>query len=358
MPALLLTAGLVWLVNGLHSAPDNKPASRKLMDCILPEVERDGANEMFLAYGRAADEDEDGNFRDENFEGRLTLPGIQHGLVFFHSLRLGERYPVPRLGRGKALAPRSFRFLFGIDFEDVNEGFFRLTRGQRTAAPLRSNNRTQRTRRYVREDDGSPERLFHLRVGGVGLEARARDDGSDLEEDDGEEVQDVDKVLTDLWHQFIQDVSQKVANRRGADEEGYCKISSADRAESGERLYKNLRLSDFFNDCQYLVGNENDWDTVFDHLFPLGGKAAKNQNYKCSLYFGKWQDIRDRAVDKKSREAIRKALKSRFSKLLWFPCAQSDRIWPTRIYKRFSKFTNLGEPAPWVLCRREPSWEL
>ena len=93
MPALLLTAGLVWLVNRLHSAPDKKPASRKLMDCILPEVERDGANEMFLAYGRAADEDEDGNFRDENFEVRLTLPGIPYGLVFFHSLRLGERHP-------------------------------------------------------------------------------------------------------------------------------------------------------------------------------------------------------------------------------------------------------------------------
>lgn len=355
MPALLLTAGLVWLVNGLHSAPDNRAASRKLMDCILPEVERDGANDMFLAYGRATDEGD-----DESFEGRLTLPGSPHGLVFLNSLRLGQRHPVPRLDHGKTLAPRSFRFLFGIEFDEIDEGFFRSTRARRTTAPLRSNNRTQRTKRYVREDDESPERLFHLRVGGVELEGRVRDDGSDNdgEEEGGAEVVDVDKALTDLWHQFIQDVSQKVANRKGADEDGYCKISSADRAESGEGLYKNLRLSDFFNDCQWRVGNEDEWDAVFDHLFPLDGSGAKNQNYKPSIYYGKWQDIRNRAADKKSREAIRKALKSRFSKLLWFPCAQSDRIWPTRTYKtKFKKFANVGQPAPWVLCRTEPSWE-
>ena len=331
------------------------------MDSILPEVERQGANEMFLAYGRAMDEDDRENLVDDNFETRLTLPGIPYGLVFFQSLRVGQRHPVPRFDHGKPLANRAFQFLFGVDFEDVNEGFFHSTRPRREGAPpIRSNNRTQRTRRYVRDDDAPPQKLFHLRVRGIELEARARDEGSDNGEDDGEEAQDVDKLLTDLWHQFIQDVSQKVANRKGVDEDGYCKLSSADRTDAGDSLYKNLRLSDFFNDCQWRVGSEDEWDAVFDHLFPRetkGGKAPA-QNYKPSLYYGKWQDIRDRASDKQSMEAMRNALKSKFSTLLWFPSAQSDRIWPTRTYKqRYKKFINIGQPAPWVLCRREPTWE-
>ena len=85
MPALLLTAGCAWLLNGLHSAPDNRPASRNLMDCVLPEVDRRGADEMFLAYGRAVDDDDDGADTNDGYDERVTLPANPHGLVFLHS---------------------------------------------------------------------------------------------------------------------------------------------------------------------------------------------------------------------------------------------------------------------------------
>jgi len=68
-----------------------------------------------------------------------------------------------------------------------------------------------------------------------------RDEGSDFEEE-GEESEgeggrkaqwNIDKQPTALWLQFIQDVTQLVPNRKSADE-GYCKLSLAERAAGGD----------------------------------------------------------------------------------------------------------------------------
>ena len=55
------------------------------MDCVLPEVDRRGADEMFLAYGRAVDDDDDGADTNDGYDERVTLPANPHGLVFLHS---------------------------------------------------------------------------------------------------------------------------------------------------------------------------------------------------------------------------------------------------------------------------------
>jgi hypothetical protein len=338
------------------------------MNCILPEVDRRGADQMFLAYGKAVDDNDDDD-DDDNYDTQMTLPANPHGLVFFHSLRIGQRHPVPRLKSGKGLSDRSFYHLFGIDFEDIGEDFFRSASYRPSGPPLRSKNKTRRTKRYDPPDDAPPPRLFHLQVRGVELQPPVRDEGSDLEDEEGEDEGEgggedggktmgkLDKQLTELWLQFIQDVTQLVPNRRSADDNGYCKLSSGERVAGGEGLYKNLRLSKFFNDCQWRVGDEDEWEATFNHLFPLGDKPRKIQNYQKSIYFTKWKTIKSLAGDQKTLNTIRRALKSKFDTLLWFPCAQADRIWATRVHSpHFKKFINSGEPAPWVICRRRPSW--
>jgi len=367
MSALLLTAGCVWLLNGLHSTPDNRSASRELMDCILPEVDRRGANQMFLAYGKAIDDDDDDDDDDDNYDTRMMLPEIPHGLVFFHSLRMGQHHPVPRLKSGKRLSDKSFYNLFGIEFEDIGEDFFRSAPVRSSGPPVRSNNKTRRTKRYVPPDDAQPP-IFHLQVRGIELQPPVRDEGSDLEEeeevggggdeDGGKAKGKLDTQLTELWLQFIQDVTQLVPNRKSAEENGYCKLSSAERAAGGDALYKNLRLSKFFNDCQWRVGGDDDWEATFNHLFPLGDKSRRTQNYQKSIYFTKWKTIKGLAGDQQTLDTIRRALKSKFDTLMWFPCAQADRIWATRVHSPlFKKFVNTGEPAPWVICRRRPTWK-
>jgi hypothetical protein len=363
MSALILTAGCAWLLNGLHSAPDNKLASRHLMDCILPLVDRRGGDDMFFAYGKAID-DNDGD-DDRDYDGRLTLPASPYGLTFFRDLRLGPNYPVPRFKSGIRLSPRAFYFFFNIEFEDIRETFFRSGGVAGSQATLRSRNKVQRTRRYIPEDNASPATLFHLRVRGVALQAPAREAGSDQEEEGEEEELDkeeedgtnIDEHLTKLWRQFIVDVTEKVPNRKRADENGYCCLTPQQRQTATDGLYQNLCLSEFFNDCQWRVGSEAEWDVLFNHVFPLEEKRGKVQNYRSMLYYSMWQKIKDRSPDRHTLIAIRRALKSKFDTLLWFPNAQADRIWPTApSISRYKKFVDRGSPAPWVLCRRRPFW--
>jgi hypothetical protein len=334
------------------------------MDCILPQVDIRGADTTFFAYGKAIDDDDDDDDDDgDGYDSKTTLPASPYGLTFFHGLRIGPEYPVPRFKGGTALSPRAFHFFFGIEFEDIQENFFRPGRVNRPQA-VRSKNKVQRTQRYVPKDDAPPAALFHLRVGGIKLLPPPREEGSDseMEEDQDEEEaggdeKDVDEQLTKLWHQFILDVTEKVPNRKRADESGYCVLSATERRSATDGIYQNLRLSDFFNDCQWRIGKEDEWDAVFDHLFPQQEKRGKVQNYGSTLYYNMWQKIKDRSPDQKTVIAIRHALKSKFSTLLWFPWAQADRIWPTAPnVSRFKKFVDSRGPAPWVLCRRRPSW--
>jgi hypothetical protein len=329
------------------------------MDCILPQIDRLNADEMFFAYGKAID-DRDG---DDDYEGRATLPGSPYGLTFFHGLRL-EPNSVPKLRSGTRLSGSAFNFFFDTEFEDIREGFFRS--GQTVRSGLRSRNKVQRTRRYVDQPGSGSRSLFHLRVRGVALRAPDRDPESDqdMEREEGEEEEgedtdetDVDKQLTKLWRQFIVDVTEKVPNRKRADEDGYCCLSPSERQAATDGYYQNLQLSDFFNDCQWRIGGDAEWDAVFNHLFPLEEKRGKVQNYGSTRYYSLWQRIKDCAESRETAVTIQRALKSKFNTLLWFPAAQADRIWPTAPSpSRFKKFVEPRKAAPWVICRRRPSW--
>ena len=48
-----------------------------------------------------------------------------------------------------------------------------------------------------------------------------------------------------------------VPNRKSAHQSGYCNLWAEDQKTGGDRLYKNLCLSDFFNDCQWRVESED-----------------------------------------------------------------------------------------------------
>jgi hypothetical protein len=329
------------------------------MDCVLPFVERSSVSDVFLAYGSSNDEDTIIIDSDDDDDGVAANP---YGLVFFHSLRVGPDYPVPRLdSTPRTLSDKSFRYLFKISFSDVGEEYFRRAPIQLLEPAMRSNNRTRLTKPYIQADDTPLPKLFNI---GVRLPTPPRDTGSDIESDgDEQEVEDdADTALTKLWLQFIRDVTQKCSNRKGGDQDGYCKLPMEVRQAANENLYKNLCLSDFFNDCQWKVAREGEWESTFNHLFPLENKLTKRklQNYRSCRYYAKWEMLKDRAAGERNMlNKFRRALKLRFDRLIWFPCAQSDRIWITRPNSPpYQKFINHEKPAPWVLVKEgRPEWE-
>ena len=325
------------------------------MKCVLPLIPRRGTRDIFFAYGTALDDNADEEATEE-------LPGIPHGLVFFHSLRVGQAFPVQQVDGRMAgnLRPTSYPYLFGVNQEEIGEFYFKHAPVQRSDPPVRSDNRTRRTK-HIHQDE-NPPRLFNLERRGVRLHPLPQDDGSDLEMDEqlpDKVGNDIDAVLTSLWQQLIQDVTQKVPNRKSMDEDSYCKLTEEIQANPNEGLYKNLRLSDFFNDCQWRLASGAEWDRTFNHLFPLETKAQTVQNYYSTRYYPLWETIKKKALEKGSIDAIQIALKSRFNELAWFPAAQSDKIWVSKStrYPRYQKFILHGKPAPWVLVKGKPEWD-
>ena len=73
-PALILTAGSDWLLNGLHSTPDKGGSSKELMEAMLLHVEHNSADCDVLAYGTpTAYDDIDSQASTESDEGQPPL---------------------------------------------------------------------------------------------------------------------------------------------------------------------------------------------------------------------------------------------------------------------------------------------
>ena len=138
---LQLTAGVSWMLNGLHSTPDDGPSYRELMANILPRARRSVVEDFELPFPisltirereddemdvESEDEDDpatavhtrqllDGEDDDEvesSASGRALIPYVPFGAFFFRELRSGV--PVPRLNdNGTQLSDKTFKFLFG-----------------------------------------------------------------------------------------------------------------------------------------------------------------------------------------------------------------------------------------------------
>lgn len=217
---------------------------------------------MILAFGSPTEDDDvdSGDENDAADDDDTTLPAYLYGLVFFRNIRIGRNYPVPRLDQQhELLTERMFRYLFNASFAEVGAEFFRTGLVQEPHSN-RMHNKARRTVAYVPQDDGPHPTLFDVEQQGLHLHAPPHDGGSDVEAEEEEnhlpvDDNNADALLTEVWLQFLIDITQKCSNRKSAVESSYCRLSEEDRENANEELYKNCRLSDFFND--YMLHKEN-----------------------------------------------------------------------------------------------------
>ncbi|KAF9470974.1 hypothetical protein BDN70DRAFT_939291 [Pholiota conissans] len=403
--ALLLTAAAPWFLNGLHSAPDNGPSSRDLMGKILPLVDRVDADVQTLAYpiGTRAriqleEDDEDDEVEiiydstkpeEDNLSVHSMLSGDDepmprqapnrnsrpdkvpynpYGIVFLREIRCTENIAVPRFSdmRIPMITTKTFRYIFGIEREDVQNEFFKV---QLVVPPNpdRVPNKVRRTTRREARDD-EPDKIFNLSMKGYHLPPPVQDNGSDEDDSDDNEDNDeqldidIDKMLTNLWRQFLVDVTKKVPNRSKALDSSYCVLNMLQREEVNDETYRNLRLREYFNDCQFRVASKNGWTDAFNKLWPSQGKklvGKKIQNYDSMDYYISWNNLirKDENIDDPEDpipiEPMRDALRKRFNKLKWVPNAQNDRIWYTTRKPSFMRFPECDPdgPAPRILIK-------
>jgi hypothetical protein len=362
--ALLLTAACVWLVNGLHARPDDGPAARSLMQAILPIADADVPDNETVAYPRrhqAVEEEEEEEDEDNDVP---SVPYNPFGVVFLRRLMLDVQVPRMRAG-GPFLTEPAFRHYFKATREELKFKYCSTGIVPREVLGRERivTNKTKRTTTYINPStDGAPEpTLFDLAAKGYALPLPPVDDGSDVdtEEEDLEGTGDIDKEVSKMWRQFLVDIALKTPNRAGATNASYFKLSRDDRLFVSEDVYKNTRLSDAWNACQFKVGGKEDWERAFGHLFPPHEhKTAQTvQNYTQCKYYLQWKDICATA-EPASVDAIRRQLWKKVYSFAWIPHAGQDKLWSTSHLARFTRLPPGSQgPAPRLLVKAQPDWE-
>jgi len=391
-PALLLTAAVPWLLNGIHSTPDTKPASRELMNAVLPHAPCRDVTPAHFAYpmsiranedldeedgeelepqntgnGHADDSAGENDANGRNEGGGDTIPHNPFGLVFLRRIRVGSEYPVPRLDEKHfRLSDASFKVHFSDERRDIEIEIYR----SRISAPRHPTRIPNRTRRRVitpPPSSSTTRNPFNLPAdAGHTIHPPPRDCGSDLETDSDDSDAFSGNINDDLWllwSQFCVDITAVSPNRKGVRNPPYCKLDAKERNQVNTATYQNRRLSDYFDDVQWKSAPTADWRTNFDRLFPEKGTPAKSgtvQNYGTAAYYGMWLKLMDRVTDE-TFKAMRKEIWKTFKSLFWMPAACSDRIWETRPTSTFSKSSSYAASlaAPKILLNgrhAKPEW--
>jgi len=241
---------------------------------------------------------------------------------------------------------KTFRYIFSVDRDDVDIAYFR-TQLVVPSNPDRVANRTHRTALRFVEEEEAP-RIFNLAERGYQLPPPMRDEGSDAEDDNEpqvfDDVLDIDMNLTTLWRQFLVDLTAKAPNRKGAGQPSYCVLTKIQRDRVNDATYQNLRLREYFAQCQFRIGSKSEWDEAFEKYWPLKGRVliGNPQNLPSMNYYLNWLKWLSEIPDEQQFviTAMRDDLRKLFYTLKWIPNIQSDRVWYTKedthnLFQRF-----------------------
>ncbi|KAF8872962.1 hypothetical protein BD779DRAFT_1425436, partial [Infundibulicybe gibba] len=155
-------------------------------------------------------------------------------------------------------------------------------------------------------------------------------DEGDIAEPEGT----LDNTLSKIWRQFIVDLLSKSPNQKGAGSPSYLKISRRDRLASTDEVLKSKDLARYWTDCAWKVAEAKEWEVAFKHLWPPKAHVLVGavQNYGNCTYYLKWKELLSRMTDEDA-EKVRQQIRARMDRLMWWPNAQQDRIWCTRVQR-------------------------
>lgn len=359
--ALLLTAACVWLINSLHSRPDDGSAGRSLMHAVLPLVERHDADPLYLAYAgytpRPFDELEEEEEDDDDDE---AVPVYIYGAIFLRQI-MQHQTPRMRIG-GPNLTESAFKHFFGVSVEVIEYKYFTvgIIPPDAIAETRIVTNKAKRTPVYHPAPGTNDPILFSLGDRGHQLPPRPVDSGSDVEDDEFDHSDDddenIDKVVNQLFRQLLIDIIHKVPNPRGVHNPSYCILDRAKRLSVNEDFYMDCRLPAIWERCQYKHATRKDYELSFNHLFPPREHqtSPKVQNYLQCQYYIKWKRICSTAKPA-TIDAIRAAIKERVFKFQWLPHATQDKLWSTHHLPGFIHYpAERTGPAPRVLFKGTP----
>lgn len=352
LDALLLTAGLVWYINRIHSRPLEGHCCRDLIRAILPYTDNP-LNPIF------ADQ-----LVDEEMHEEETGPWAPCSIIFFRDLMLPDVVAVPRMRTGRSISDETICFFFGDDRRKVVYLLDPVGIQSKEDIPTsRFPTRKGITASWCGDNDAN---CFDLAAWGYALPPPQIDGGDDLAVEDAEMLNDppdatLDSKLSAMWYQFLADMIQKAPNPKGSTKPSYCLIPDAQRYTVNDEFYRGHTLSRIWRVCQYQMASLEVWSSAFTGFWPRKGHVLSPtaQNFASCQYFQQWKRFITDCPDDVAAVACA-AVKEKFDQLYWIPAPSNDKMWNTNKARR--GFTTLPRcymgPAPQLLVKGpgKPIW--
>ncbi|KIJ94471.1 hypothetical protein K443DRAFT_12071 [Laccaria amethystina LaAM-08-1] len=171
---------------------------------------------------------------------------------------------------------------------------------------------------------------FKLAWHGYTLPPPTAKDGSDLETSDNDDRThtNIDNWMSDLWRQFLSDIIMKSPNPKGQLKASYCRLTLTQKHSITEDTFLDTNLAKVWNACLVKVGDNKDWEAMFNHLWPdIGHQCVKSQGYAQSLYYNSWKEMIARVNNRETVQAMRATFKRQLNKLKWIPRPAADKLW-------------------------------
>jgi hypothetical protein len=343
--AIELTIGLVWLLQGIYSRPDDGTVGREIMLRILPITnDYNGGNLMFLPSPN----------RNED----VPVPFCRYGAVFLAPLKWPPEVPAPRLSPQNrfALHDRCYLYYFGLTYFSLHSKLVKTGFAPQPTIRMRKGiTRPHQNRR--------PDPMQNFERLPVKFPQPEVDMDDDLEVESlvlPERNRDPANACTLLWLRFLTDILQKCGNSKEG--EAYCRLTMADRETATEETYKDLDLSKVFTRVQWKHASNEDIVTAFQRFWPRHDHVlpASAQHFRQMGYYVEWKSLASSAGSRDFKN-LRRMIFDRFSSLSWIPEPLKDRVWQydvDRSYDRLPTSSNSTERAPKVLIFGDniPTW--
>jgi hypothetical protein len=314
---LALVAGLVYLINSLHSRPDDDTAGRAIQQTIFPlthNIRHPNLLVLNKDLTRIAAQYPDG------------FPYALAGSHFITDIWLKPQRERIKFRQSRRIPENVFKRVWGCDFEDIGRIVFQkgaIPRAVRQGYVPQRKGYTKK-RRGRANDENIPAQFEQFAETQVPM---------NINEPAVEDITMVGEILEKIWQQYASDILQKLGNPRNRDLPitSYSHLTQYDRQRLSVDDINTLDLKKLFTQIQWRHASEEDWEYVIKILFPPKGYTPGHsmKHLPTCKYYNNYIALINQVGEKEALD-IRIALTAKSRTLAWLPAAISDRCWDYR----------------------------
>ncbi|KDQ27215.1 hypothetical protein PLEOSDRAFT_158883, partial [Pleurotus ostreatus PC15] len=306
-------AATVWMINGVHSRPDNQTGGRACHDIALPKY-ADYTHDDLVQLGY-----------DDNAVAHVstntTATFSPYGVLFMRRIYFPPESNTVRLAVGDRLPLEHYEWVFNKTLPELRRMFGATGITRRRDLPrtrFRMNKGMSRARTGPSTIDVPPN-FFGLEAV---EEMITQETGPDVDAAthvlEAAPRKTVEQKALELWQQFPSCVLQKIGNPKDWGLSSYCRLSQTERRVAGIEKMKTTNLAVVFTRVQVKAATKQQWQDAFNAIFPPKGHdlPPSAQGWPFMIYYQDWKALLASLNETNAME-VRKVIWKEFKKLTW-----------------------------------------